>query len=168
MDKYKKARGILKGKFTRKCKLLENRLKAKDPYEVLKVIYDELSTIFKDMEALHDSIIDVLSNSSTDNASAIEEAEDYINQIETKKTEMCVAVVKCKSTNNTASVKVKSLPHPMFSGEIRKFGTFRIFIYIQPPRSVATSSSEYEAVHFPIDGRPSCITSYYLREFEGR
>ena len=138
MDKYKKSRGILKGKFTRKCKLLENRLKANDPYEVLQGIYDELSVIFKDIEVINDSIIDMLNENASYNASGIEEAENYIDQLEMKKTEMRVAVVKCKSTNNTSSVKVKSLPHPIFSGDIRKFGTF---------------TKDYDRLMTPIYGR---------------
>ena len=138
MEDLKKSRGILKSKFTRKCKLLEKHLN--DPYEVLQEIYDEISTIFKKIEEVNDSILDLLNQTSSPDQNAITEANNYIEVVEEKKTKMYVDVIKSKSkgVGGSANVKVKSLPHPEFSGDIRKFGTF---------------TKDYDRLMTPIYGR---------------
>ena len=122
MENLKKERGTLKGKFTRKTKLLEELLQADNPYEVLKELMDEISDIFKKVEVANDSLLDLLNLRPSEYDAEIRGAEEYIYAIEKKKTELYVKVVNMKAKGSM--IKVKSLPHPDFSGDLRKFGTF--------------------------------------------
>ena len=80
MENLKKSRGVLKSKFTRKCKLLEKHLN--NPYEVIQEIYDEISSIFKKIVEVNDLILDHLNQSSSPDTVAITEANDYIEVVE--------------------------------------------------------------------------------------
>ena len=137
MEAIKQSRGTCKAKFTRKCKLLEGRLLQDDHPEVLQDIFGEIVNIFTQVEDYNDQLLDLLSVEKTKNASIISEAEAYILEIEKWKTDLYVEVVKRKAIKPT-SVKVKALPHPEFSGDIRKFGTF---------------TKDYERLMVPLYGR---------------
>ena len=88
MENLKKERGTLKGKFTRKTKLLEELLQADNPYEVLKELMDEISDIFKKVEVANDSLLDLLNLRPSEYDAEIRGAEEYIYAIEKKKTEV--------------------------------------------------------------------------------
>ena len=139
MEKIKKERSSLKGKFTRKTNILEDHLKEDNPYEVLKEIYEEISGIFKKIEESNDSLLELFNENPSEYEADIRDAEQYIYQIEKKKTDLFVKVVKLKTKGSDSSViKVKALPHPDFSGDMRKFDTF---------------DNDYECFMVPIYGK---------------
>ena len=125
MEKIKKERSSLKGKFTRKTNILEDHLKEDNPYDVLKEIYEEISDIFKKIEESNDSLLELFNENPSEYEADIRDAEQYIYQIENKKTDLCVKVAKLKiKGSNSSVIKVKALPHPDFSGDMRKWGIF--------------------------------------------
>ena len=85
MDELKKKRGVSKGLFTRKVKVLEERLKAGDPHEVLDTLYKELNEIYEEIVGFNKSILSILHTDATKYASEINAADDYMDQLEREK-----------------------------------------------------------------------------------
>ena len=56
--KIKKSRATAKGKFTRKCTLLEENLDDSEPYEVNKLIYDEVTLAFEKVEEQNEKLME--------------------------------------------------------------------------------------------------------------
>ena len=86
MDELKKKRSISKGQFTRKVKVLEKRLKDGDPHEVLDTLYSELKDIYQEIEGFNKSILSILHTDATKYAAEIIDADEYMDQLEKKKT----------------------------------------------------------------------------------
>ena len=121
--KLKKSRGIARAKFTRKVTYLEEKLDAEEPFEVTKLIYDELQSAFYEVERRNDKLAEYYETLEAEGIhDLVKEADDYIDLVDKKRLELFSRVMKTKL--DPSSVKVKSLPAPTFSGDIRKFGTF--------------------------------------------
>ena len=121
--KLKKSRGTARAKFTRKVTYLEEKLDALEPYEVTKLIYDELQSAFYEVERRNDKLAEYYETLEAEGVqNLVKEADDYIDLVDKKRLELFSRVMKTKV--DTSILKVKSLPSPTFSGDIRKFGTF--------------------------------------------
>ena len=138
MDDLKKKRAISKGQFTRKVKVLEQRLKDGDPHELLDTLYSELKDIYQEIVGFNKSILSILHTDATKYATEIKDADEYMDRLERKKLDLHSSVLKYKSNVKLPSVKVKSLPHPTFNGDLRKYGTF---------------TKDYDRLMVPIYGR---------------
>ena len=121
--KIKKSRATAKGKFTRKCTLLEETLDALEPYEVNKLIYDEVTLAFEKVEEQNENLMEYYETLQDQGVlNVVKEAEEYIKVLDRKKHDLWSRVVKSKTEIN--AIKVKSLPSPTFSGDIRSYGIF--------------------------------------------
>ena len=76
----KKARGILKGQFTRKVKSLQQSIEREDHLDVVKNLMDSVSEVFQKLETNNDEILN-LSVEDSD----IESCNNYITELETTK-----------------------------------------------------------------------------------
>ena len=121
----KKIRSNLKGKFTRKVKVLEECVDKDDPSEPLNSIRDEVCECFTDLEKCNEDIIGNL-----DNPAAIDECQEYMLVVEREK---CRIMAHCALKQRTAvnnncsqskSLVVKKLESPRFSGNVREYPTF--------------------------------------------
>ena len=84
--KIKKSRATAKGKFTRKCTLLEENLDDSEPYEVNKLIYDEVILAFEKVEEQNEKLMEYYETLEDQGVlNVVKEAEEYIKVLDRKK-----------------------------------------------------------------------------------
>lgn len=96
--------------------------------EMLKSRFDEVCEAFKVVEVVHDKLVYMLDNAADDYKSELENAEQYIIQLERIKAanhSRLMKQIKYNSDKQGTRVKVKSLDPPKFNGNIRDCPTFR-------------------------------------------
>ena len=127
LTKLKRDRTNSKSAFTRKCTILEESIHRGDPYENLVALNEEMSAAFVKLETHSNLVIEMLSLNVSEGDDAIKDAENYILTCERRKVQLSALVVQRKKCpdNSSSTVKVKSLPPPQFSGDIRNYGTFK-------------------------------------------
>ena len=118
----KAARAAAKRKFTRKANLLEGKLLVEDSVETLQLLHEETMEAYRVLEAKNDSLAQHYADEVEDSEDLVADVGAYIEESEKRKLLLHSSFWKLKKSQ--ASVKVKSLPPPNFSGEMRIFGTF--------------------------------------------
>ena len=122
VKRLKAARTAAKSRFTRKANLLEDKLLVEDSMEVLQLLHEETMAAFRVLESKNDALTQYYANEVDDSEEILEEIEEYMQDSEKRKILLHFQFWKVKISHT--SVKVKSLPPPNFSGEMRIFGTF--------------------------------------------
>ena len=120
--KLKTARASARSKFTRKANLLAAKLDAGDSGDVLRLLYDEMSTAFTEVESRNENLVQHYLDAEEENEESVKETEKYIEEVEKRKIDLYSSLVKEKSKQVT--IKIKALPPPTFDGDMRRFGTF--------------------------------------------
>ena len=121
--KLKKTRATAKGKFTRKTRYLEEKLDENEPYEVTHVLYEEVKAAYEEVERKNDRLTEYYETLEAEGVEQlVKETENYIDAVDKKRVDLFTQVIKTKI--DYSAVKVKSLPAPNFSGNLRKFGIF--------------------------------------------
>ena len=123
----KKARGILKGQFTRKVKSLQQSIEREDHLDVVKNLMDSVSEVFQKLETNNDEILN-LSVEDSD----IESCNNYITELETTKIKSNDLYCRYKDKFNKSQnqrenvhLSVKKLSAPEFGGDIQVYPTFK-------------------------------------------
>lgn len=123
----KKQRGIVKGRFTSKVRVLNDLLLQHSPMEVLDTVYKEISELF---DKLDDVNIQILQECSEDEQS---HHLDYLWDLQKLKYECQSKIVKLKaeqkrqqegSGEDKCHIQIKKVEPPTFSGDVRDFPTF--------------------------------------------
>ena len=118
---------MAKGRITRKSNVLRERLTKEDPPAALKGLYAEVEDAFKVLEVKHDEYYTLLLSSKSE-PTALSEADAYSLECERIKSELNSLVTKkCGAGKHSSetTIKVKPLAPPVFSGEMRSYGTFK-------------------------------------------
>lgn len=124
----KKQRGIVKGRFTSKVRVLNDLLLQHTPMEVLDTVYKEISELF---DKLDDVNVQILQECSEDEQS---HHLDYLWDLQKIRYEcQSKIVVKLKaeqkrqqevSGEDKCNIQIKKVEPPTFSGDVRDFPTF--------------------------------------------
>ncbi|XP_045115478.1 uncharacterized protein LOC123507035 [Portunus trituberculatus] len=123
----KKHRGIVKGRFTSKVRMLNNLLLQDNPMEVLDAVYKEISELF---DKLEDVNVQILQECSEDEQS---QHLDYLWDVQKLKCECHSKIVRLKdgqtrqqriTNDNNCNIQIKKVEPPIFSGDVRDFPTF--------------------------------------------
>ena len=90
--------------------------------EVLQLLHEETMAAYRVLESKNDILSTYYANEEEDSEVILQEIAEYIEESDRRKIHLHSQYWKVKE--GQASVKVKSLPPPNFSGELRIFGTF--------------------------------------------
>ena len=128
IERVKNARTVAKRTFTRKYNLFIVTAKQEGTQAVLDDLCKEVCDAFIRVERLHEEYIELLVFKGKGESTMIE-AEEYINELESKKIEvLCIKQQQQVNVDNEEkdkALKVKSIPPPVFSGEIRDYPNFK-------------------------------------------
>lgn len=112
IEDVKKRRAVAKRRFTRKINMLRESIGENNPVSVLRSNYDEVTQAYVEIEKVNDSYIKLLYDKSASDE-VIEEADQYIVELEKKKTELHVLLdshcINNASQVNINKVKVRAL-----------------------------------------------------------
>ena len=97
-QELKNGRAVAKRKFTRKVNLLREAHARKDPMQVLKDIYSDVSVQFRVVEDINEELFKAIARSDPNYEAKIEELEIYITDVERVKNE--AFAIMCKVEND--------------------------------------------------------------------
>lgn len=130
VEEQKKKRAVAKGRFTRKAHTFTTAHSEDAPVSVLEGIYKDLESAFEQVETINEELIEVLYKVSG-SGKLIDEANEYISELESQKIKVKIMLEKAKLANNqcvhgeSPKVSVKKLNPPTFSGDMRQFPSFK-------------------------------------------
>ena len=123
----KKQRGIVRGRFTSKVRMLNDLLLQDSPMEVLEAAYREISELFDNLEDVN---VQILQECLEDEQS---QHLDYLWDLQKLQYECQSKIVRLKdkqkrqqreSNGDTGNIQIKKVEPPIFTGDVRDFPTF--------------------------------------------
>lgn len=122
----KKQRGIIKGRFTFKVRLLNDLVLQDSPMEVLEAAYKEILVLFDKLENVNVQILQECSDEQSQHL-------DYLWDLQKLQYECHSKIVRLKekhkgqrnvSNNAKCDIQIKKVEPPIFHGDVRDFPTF--------------------------------------------
>ncbi|KAG7157961.1 hypothetical protein Hamer_G014826 [Homarus americanus] len=129
LEQPKKRRKTAKWKFTRKVNLMKEGFAKENPKSVLTDLYQQVSQCFDELENINEKYITLLSESGCSDEELLDEANNYITEVERIKVDMQVQLArygKYEEKPLTRKISIKALDLPKFRGHMRDYPALKV------------------------------------------